>query len=213
MRYRYERPKYREAWAQHEDHLAAALTAAMGDATLGLKEELRDQVRGAGLGNRLANTWRGKTYPTGRNSLDPSSFVWTKAPKLIDAYWRGATIVPLGGRRYVAIPTARVPMKGRGKRMTPLDVEVSFNQDLILRPKPNGNILAFVDESTWRYSKSAGRAVQRKRGSRGPAPKPKLILMFTLTRGPVIVRRRLDVDGAGRRWAAKVPALISNHLR
>ena len=60
-----------------------AVTAGVRAATLGLKAELRAQVTSAGLGQRLANTWRSRIYPEGQQSLGAAGFVWSKAPHLI----------------------------------------------------------------------------------------------------------------------------------
>ena len=57
-----------------------AVTAGVRAATDGLKTELRRQIIGAGLGNRLANTWRGEVYPKGQPSIGAAGFVWSKAP-------------------------------------------------------------------------------------------------------------------------------------
>lgn len=200
----------RAAFAGAEDQLRVISTGAMGEATEGLKGDLRQQVESAGLGSRLAKTWRSKVYPSGRPSLDPAGFVWTKAPKIVDAFNRGATILPTDGRRYIAIPTDKVPMKGRGRRMTPLDVEVAFNQDLIIRRGRGGRILAFVDVAFARHSAAQGKAY----GSRGRQagyrrrPKPKLVLMFTLMRSAKL-GKRLDIEPLGQKWAAQIPDLIS----
>jgi hypothetical protein len=117
-----------------EDDLAKITTAAMAEGTELLKRDLRQDVEDAGLGRRLALTWRSNVYPQGgRASLDPAGWVWTKAPKLIEVYEEGAMIRPSNGRHYLAIPSKNVPLKGRGRRMPPLDVETAFNQDLIIR--------------------------------------------------------------------------------
>lgn len=192
-------------FGQTEAEIAAANTAGVNDAVQGLKAELREITRAAGLGNRLAGTWQGRTYPSRGDSLDPAGYIWSKAPVLADAYGRGATILPLDGRYYLAIPTRNVPRKGRGL-MTPLDVETYYNQDLVLRRNGRGNILAFVDVAFGRYSRSQG-AAYGKRKLRRPG-KPKLVLMFTLVR-QVRVRKRMDPDAAYGRWADRVPDLIA----
>ena len=46
-----------------------AVTAAMRQAADGLKADLRRQVTEAGMGHRLANTWRAELYPKGRKSI------------------------------------------------------------------------------------------------------------------------------------------------
>ena len=77
--------------------------------TRGLKTELRRQVASAGLGQRLANSWRDRHYPNQR--LDAASLVYTKAPQIIRAFDEGALIRSKRGR-FLAIPTANAPRKG-----------------------------------------------------------------------------------------------------
>ena len=57
-----------------------AVTDGVRQATDGLKLELRGQVTGAGLGQRLANTWRGQVFPKSGQSLNAAGFVFSKAP-------------------------------------------------------------------------------------------------------------------------------------
>ena len=57
-----------------------AVTTGVRDATDGLKSELRGQITSAGLGARLANTWRGEVYPKGRESLGAAGLVYSRAP-------------------------------------------------------------------------------------------------------------------------------------
>lgn len=198
--------------SQHEVSISSAVAEAMEDAGVGLLEDLREDVRRAGLGVRLANTWRMNVYPErGRPSLDPAAFIFSKAPKLIAVYMRGAVIVPVNGQRRLAIPTNNVPMKGRGRRMTPLDVETSFNQDLILRPSRKGDaILAFVNavaaknKKGWR-APTKGRAVQGRQ--------QKLVLMFVLVRQVTVHGRLEDIQAVAERWAARLPELIADHWR
>lgn len=71
-----------------------AVTAGVGAATDGLKAELRGQITGAGLGTRLANTWRGEAYPKSGQSIGAAGYVWSKAPGLVRLYAEGA-IIPL----------------------------------------------------------------------------------------------------------------------
>lgn len=106
-----------------EGDAARSVTSAMLKVTDGLKSELRADVVDAGLGQRLANTWRGKTYPEGGISLEAASFVWSKAPNIVDAIDRGVTIKSSRGF-WLAIPTAAAGVKGISatgaiKRITP----------------------------------------------------------------------------------------------
>jgi hypothetical protein len=72
------------------------------DAGRGLKTELRRQVSSAGLGQRLANSWRDQHYPN--QKLDAASLVYTKAPQIIRAFDEGAVIRSRRGR-FLAIRT------------------------------------------------------------------------------------------------------------
>ncbi|WP_156361868.1 DUF6441 family protein [Sphingomonas sp. Leaf343] len=134
-----------------EGDLASAATGAMREAMPHARQELREQITGAGLGTRLANTWRGEVYPGSRKSINPSGYIWSNAPDIVDAFDRGAQITPRGGKRFLAIPTDNVPRSpGRGrrtstKRMTPAEVEQSFSQDLFYRRGKAGRVLAFIN--------------------------------------------------------------------
>jgi Family of unknown function (DUF6441) len=74
-----------------------------------LKTELRRQVSSAGLGQRLANSWRDKHYP--KRKLDAASLVYTKAPQIIRAFDEGAVFRSKRGR-FLAIPTENALRKG-----------------------------------------------------------------------------------------------------
>ena len=78
------------------------------DAGRSSKTELRRQVASAGLGQRLANSWRDKHYPN--QTLDAASLVYTKAPQIIRAFDEGAVI--RSARPKLAIPTENAPEKG-----------------------------------------------------------------------------------------------------
>jgi Family of unknown function (DUF6441) len=53
-----------------------AVATGTRDAGRGLRTELRRQVTSAGLGQRLANSWRDMHYPN--QKLDAASLVYTK---------------------------------------------------------------------------------------------------------------------------------------
>jgi hypothetical protein len=61
-----------------------AVSAGTKAAGQGLKAELRRQAASAGLGQRLANSWRDQHYPN--QKLDAASLVYTKAPQIIRAF-------------------------------------------------------------------------------------------------------------------------------
>ena len=74
----------------------AAVKAGISEATDGLKLELRQQITGAGLSQRLANTWRGEVYPKCKNSLRAAGLVYSRAPDIVRAYANGAVMRRFG---------------------------------------------------------------------------------------------------------------------
>lgn len=194
-----------------EGLIAAATTAGMREATIGLRDELRDQIRNAGLGSRLANTWRGEAYPKSGRSLEPAGYVYSKAPTIIGFFASGGVITPIGGHPYLAIPTKDVPQsrgsRGARRRMTPFEVEQAFNQDLIIRQGKGSNLLGFIDAIP---AKNKRGWRQRTKGRVAQGRQSKLVLMFTFVRR-VVGRKRLDLAGPAQRWGAAVPGLVAKH--
>lgn len=187
-----------------ESEFAAAATEAMRGATGTLKASLRRQVTDAGLGTRLANTWRANAYPqAGRNSLDPAGYAWSNAPDIINAFASGAVILPRGGKRFLWIPTKNVPRKGgrRGStgKMTPFEVEVAFDQDLIIRKWKGGRSLAFVSVIRARNKRGGLRRVTR--GRRAQGRDAELVLMFVLV-PTVQIPKKFDLQDAADHAAA-----------
>jgi hypothetical protein len=200
------------------DDIARGATGAMSEVTAGLKAELREQVQAAGLGGKVGNTWRGVTYPVGgRASLSPAAFVFSKAPKIVDAFERAPTIRTINGKKYLAIPTANVPRLGtRGHpRMTPAEVETAFNQDLKFARTGNGRLIAYVDaggsaSGVRRLSgKQLGR-LYRSKGKESPMRHVQVV-MFILT-PTAKMPKRLNVDEAAAHWADQVPSILERRL-
>lgn len=108
-------------------NIGDAARKSITESTTGLKEDLRNQVRSSGMGNRLATTWRSKFYPNAA-PMDSAGLVYSKAPKIIYAHDRGVTIRAKGGK-YLAIPTDAAPKKGTdGKRVTPATMPSRFGE-------------------------------------------------------------------------------------
>jgi hypothetical protein len=76
-----------------------AVAGGTRDAGRGLRTELRRQVASAGLGQRLANSWRDKHYPN--QKLDAASLIYTKAPQIIRAFDEDQGV--LSQRRYSSL--------------------------------------------------------------------------------------------------------------
>ena len=136
-------------------------------AARGLKTKLlRRQVARAGLGQRLANSWRDRHYPNQR--LNAASLVYTKAPQIIRALDEGAVIRSKRGR-FLAIPTENAPRKGTdGKRIGPSTFPEHRFGPLRFVPRPSGPSLLVVDGCAPR---SAGkRESSEASGGRPSAP-------------------------------------------
>jgi hypothetical protein len=102
----------------------------------GLKAELRRQVTSAGLGQRLANSWRDRHYPN--QKLDAASLVYTNAPQIIRASDEGAVVRSKRGR-FLAIPTENAPRKGNdGRRIRPSIFPEHRFGPLRFVPRPSG---------------------------------------------------------------------------
>jgi hypothetical protein len=117
-----------------------AVTRAVRAETERLKQEVRQQTIGAfGVrGRGLAGAWRSRVFPTQGESLGTAGIVWTKAPTIVDAFERGATIRARGSR-FLAIPTgfnAPQGRRGRGMRVTPQ--QMAATKQAFLRPFKDG---------------------------------------------------------------------------
>lgn len=214
MRFDLKVDDFKGALKHSFDDVELAVTDAMNDVATGLKDELREQVVGAGLGRRLANTWRAKRFPEGRPSSSAAAFVWSKAPDIIDGFDRGPLIRTVNGRKYLAIPTENVPARrrgsgGKGSHMSPEQVEIAYNQDLHFAKTSNGRLIAYV-EVIGAKNQRGFRPATPKRLAQGR--KVAAVVMFILV-PTVQMRKRLDVDGAANRWADRVAGLIALHWR
>ncbi|MBC05719.1 DUF6441 family protein [Thalassospira sp.] len=146
-----------------------AVERAVGDAVRqsgsNLKQRLRGQTIGSGLGRRLANTWQNKNYPDQRiSAASPASIVYSKAPKIIDGFSRGTPIKSKRGF-FLAVPTDVAPKRGSdGKRIKPDNFpEWRFGR-LEMVYRRNGPSFLVVNGSSITKSGRAGR--RRKGGGR-----------------------------------------------
>lgn len=199
-----------------EGDMADEITQVMREETHALASTYRDQVRAAGLGNRLANTWRAEIYPMGRRSLSPAGYIWSAAPEIVDSFVRGASIRPVNGAKWMWIPTRAVPRRrsggnyssnmarrARGSAMTPEEVELHFNAELeIVFEGRQG--FAFIDVISGLSGGYRQATAGRLKGRRGIAPRrAKRVLMFTLVRG-VKMPRLLELEGPAEKAAAAI---------
>lgn len=216
MRFTTEGVEFRAAMSGAEVQVARSVTAAMRQITAGLKEDLRADVRQAGLGDRLANTWRGEVYPKIGESAEAVAYVYSNAAKLIDAFDRGV-VIKAKGRKYLAIPTpdagVRQASKRRGKGSTdntlsPADWERETGVKLRFVPSKTGGVLvadAFYRRQAARFQR---RKTFRPIREAGPDAGRRFFVIFVLVR-QVKLRKRLDIDTTAKRWADRVPAAIA----
>ena len=193
--------------------LERAVATGTREAGRGLKTELRREVASAGLGQRLANSWRDQHYPN--QKLDAASLVYTKVPQIIRAFDEGAAIRSRRGP-FLAIPTENAPRKGTdGRRISPSTFPEHRFGPLRFVPRPNGPSLLVVDGLRASFSGKSGelrgfrRATDRAR-ARGDGLTT--VVMFLLV-PQVKLSKRLDVARAAEHWSAQLPALIEQQLR
>jgi hypothetical protein len=193
-----------------EGDMARFVTAAMRQVTEGLKTDLRADVVDSGIGQRLANTWRGKTFPESGASIEAAAFVWSKAPNIVDAFDRGVTIRSRHGF-WLAIPTPAAGKTGLNptgarKRITPGGWERRTGMRLRLVYRRGRPSLLVADEA--RITRRGLAAKSRSKSGRGQVT----AIIFLLV-PQVTLRKRLDIEATATRWAARVPGLIASHWR
>jgi hypothetical protein len=85
--------------------ISTALRTAIETASTSLLDELRGQVRSAGLGTGLEKAWRREVYPRSRKrTFHPAALVYSKSTVLHDAFDAGPTITARRAR-FLVIPT------------------------------------------------------------------------------------------------------------
>lgn len=125
--------------------IVGAVSAGMAEAAGDLRASLRDRVVSAGLGPKLAASWRVGGLHTGATAV--SVTVSSSAPLILTAFAEGATILARRGR-WLAIPTAAVPRGNRRRFLTPAEVEARRGRPLRFIPVPGGRTAVLVDDRT-----------------------------------------------------------------
>ena len=206
MRFAIQRPDLVEALAGTQKNIEHAVTAGMRDASEGLKADLREDVVAAGLGERLSRTWRGKTFPEAGESAEAAAYVWSRAPKIVDAFDRGVVIRSARGL-FLAIPTATASKTGRGaagrlEKITPEGWQRRTGLKLRFVYR-RGRPSLLVAENARVSKRGLAAANRRKTGQAS-------VIVFVLV-PQVALKKRLDIGQAAKRQAARVPSLIARH--
>lgn len=181
-----------------------AVDAGLVDATDGLKADLRTETE-LMLGVRVGRTWRSRFYPNKGDGRGPAGFVWSKAPRII-SFWSADRVVTPQGRAF-AIPVNPV-IQRRGRPMTIFEVETQFNQDLIPRRLPSGNIGLFANLTRARSGKGFRQSTP---GRRSQGRHNELVLMFVLVRS-LRSRKLIDLNAIAQKWGARAVDLIGDRL-
>jgi hypothetical protein len=198
--------------------IARDLTSAMDEITQGLKSELREQVLAAGMGSRLAKTWQGKTYPDGgKASLEPAAYVKSTAPDLAESFDQAPIILPVNGRRFLAIPAPEAGVKHTSgqkyARITPALWQRETGVKLRFIP-PRGRRPGLLVTDAY-YRRQAVR-YQRRKGFKPIVSMPlwkgqKWLVIFYLVPAAKMPKR-LNVDMAAEHWANEVPSILERHM-
>lgn len=218
MRFSIKTDDLAKGLSEAEGDAARSVTSAMREVTEGLKTELRADVADAGLGQRLANTWRGRTYPEGAVSLEAASFVWSKAPNIVDAFDRGVTIRSQRGF-WLAIPTAAAGAKGLNatgamKRITPSGWERRTGMRLRFVYRRGGPSLLVADNArlTKRGVPRTNTGRTRSGASYTRLAGRSTVVVFLLV-PQVTLKKRFDIATAAQRWADRVPGILASRWR
>ena len=186
-----------------------AVTAGVAEITDRIKNDLRGQVAGAGLGSKLAKSWQAKLYPKGRKSIAAAGWVFSKAPKLIRAFDEGTLIKSKDGF-FLAIPTEAAPKRGvGGKRITPSNFPEHSLGRLRFVYRPGRISLLVVDNLRAGTGKRGGfrkASESALKTGRGLAT----VVMFFLV-PQVKLRKRLDYKAVVNRWEPQLPQTILKH--
>ncbi|MHA3791456.1 DUF6441 family protein [Sphingomonas sp. YL-JM2C] len=211
-------PNFSKLMEQAEADIARGAMRAMDRATVDVKDELAAQMVQAGFSARFSKAWDRTVYPNkGKVSINPAGFVESKAPEIMDAFTRGATIRPVNGSRYLWIPTKNVPRRRgrvsiggknlRGGTMTPEEVEDRFG-DFVIVPVKGGGLIAFVHAIRARNNQTERRSTGRRRAQ---GRQDRLVPMFSLRR-TVRMPKLLDLNIPAERGAASFVRYLSEEL-
>ena len=190
-----------------------AVTVGIRAATDGLKTELRGQITGAGLGARLANTWRGEIYPKSGQSIGAAGYVWSKAPGLVRLYAEGGIIRSKQGL-FLAIPTPAAGRFGDGRqKITPGAWERIHGVRLRFVYRRGSPSLLVADNARLTRRGRAAANIGRSKGAAFTRLAGRTTVPLFILVPQVSVRKRLNVEGAAQKWMAALPQLVLRNWR
>lgn len=179
-----------------------AVTRAMDGVATAVRDNWRDQIRSAGLGDRLPNTIRAQRYPQSGYSLNAAALIWSKAPEIIGSHERGDIIRSKDGF-WLSIPTDAAGTGAGGRRLTVGEWERRRGMRLRFVYRPGKASLLVADDAR---INSAGLA-RRKGGRRrkdGILTGAQTVVIFFLV-PQVSIRKKLDLIRDAETVAAQLP--------
>jgi hypothetical protein len=191
-----------------------AVKFAVGEATDGLKMTMRRQVLSAGLGQRLANTWRGVVYPRGQSSIRSAGVVYTKASKIMEGFDQGTVIRSTDGF-WLAIPTPNAPKRVMGKKTTPGNLEKAKGIRLQFIYRANGPSLLVAKDHQPSYRRKTGELSGFRKASNRTLKTGRgltSVVMFWLV-PQVKMPKHLSVQKKAQKWNGRIPEYILKHWR
>lgn len=102
------RGQAQKRWEARRTAFQRASHAGVKETANKTKDRLRADVRAAGMGNKLANTWRSQTFPERGFSADAAGVVWSRAPQIIDSFVTGDRLRSPDDL-FMAVPTENAP--------------------------------------------------------------------------------------------------------
>lgn len=185
-----------------------SITESIEEVSGKILSELRAETSGA-LGTRVANAWRRKRYPQGRDSMAAAGWIYTKAPNIISAFAQSQLIRSNKGM-WLAIPGPGCPVRVGRKKPTPAMIEAMYRRPLEFVYRPGKPALLVMRDVTASYSRRTGQlrgfrnlSEKRRAAGRGGAS----IIMFFLVPA-VRTRRLIDIDSKISAAETELPAIM-----
>lgn len=173
---------------------ARAVSQAMRTTAGVAKTKLRAQIRSAGMGSRLANTWRAEVYPSQRPSLNAAALIYSRAPVIIEAFDKGVTIRSRSGF-WLAIPLPAAGKTGLGrKRITPGGFERRTGLKLRFVYRRNGPSMLVADNARITKGGNARANVTRSKKGTYTRLKGRTTVPVFLLYPQVKMPKKLDVE-------------------
>lgn len=172
---------------------ARGITAAVKRSSSCLQNELRRQVRKAGLGKGLEKAFRKNIYPKRGRSMGAAGLVFSKATRLHEAYSADRTISTRTGS-WLVIPADAAIARGFDRNHKKSRGPV---------PRKHANIEAAGKLAFVQYAPNKAMLVKIEGKKKVP--------YFYLVK-QVRLRKRLDLDGPVRKWSDKMPGYIIKEM-